>query len=476
MADASAALARPDAAQATSARPRCARWPPHERAAVGGPAPAPVGHRRRRDERLRAGRAGRSGAEVSGSDRAESPSLEPRPRAGIDAALGHAARTSRPATTSRSSTPPRSPPRTPSAWRPRERGLPDLPRAELLGELTRAAARSIAVAGAHGKTTTTSMVAHALLACGADARLPDRRRADARPAPTRTGGRGSGWSSRPTSPTARCWRSTPTSRWSPTSSSTTVDQYASLAELRGRLPRVPGRRAAARSSPRASSAWRRRARATFAADGPRAARPAARRFVAEGVPVRLLGARASTTRATPPRRWRRCALAGVDLAGAGGGAGGLPRRRAGASRSSGARPRGALVVDDYAHHPTEVRGDDRRPRGRSAPRRVVAVFQPHLFSRTAQFATRVRRGAGRAPTSPACSTSTRRASAPRTSPASAACSSPRPPPTRAGGRRSCGCRASTTPSRSCATLLRDGDLCLVLGAGDVDALGRRLVA
>ena len=29
---------------------------------------------------------------------------------------------------------------------------------------------------------------------------------------------------------------------------------------------------------------------------------------------------------------------------------------------------------------------------------------------------------------------------------------------------------------SCAALLRDGDLCLVLGAGDVDELGRRLAA
>ena len=46
----------------------------------------------------------------------------------------------------------------------------------------------------------------------------------------------------------------------------------------------------------------------------------------------------------------------------------------------------------------------------------------------------------------------------------------------ARARRCCGCRASTTPNAVLRGLLRAGDLCLVLGAGDVDALGRRLVA
>ena len=42
---------------------------------------------------------------------------------------------------------------------------------------------------------------------------------------------------------------------------------------------------------------------------------------------------------------------------------------------------GALVVDDYAHHPTEVRATLEAART-LAPRRVIAVFQPHLYSRT----------------------------------------------------------------------------------------------
>jgi len=41
------------------------------------------------------------------------------------------------------------------------------------------------------------------------------------------------------------------------------------------------------------------------------------------------------------------------------------------------------VVDDYAHHPTEVQATLAAARQAFPGRRVVAVFQPHLFSRTA---------------------------------------------------------------------------------------------
>jgi UDP-N-acetylmuramate--alanine ligase len=48
---------------------------------------------------------------------------------------------------------------------------------------------------------------------------------------------------------------------------------------------------------------------------------------------------------------------------------------------------GILVVDDYAHHPTEVRATLEAARSRFPGRRIVAVFQPHLFSRTRDFAS-----------------------------------------------------------------------------------------
>lgn len=48
-------------------------------------------------------------------------------------------------------------------------------------------------------------------------------------------------------------------------------------------------------------------------------------------------------------------------------------------------PAGVLVIDDYAHHPTEVRATlDGVAKGYD--RRVIAVFQPHTYSRTRDFA------------------------------------------------------------------------------------------
>ena len=44
---------------------------------------------------------------------------------------------------------------------------------------------------------------------------------------------------------------------------------------------------------------------------------------------------------------------------------------------------GVMVVDDYAHHPTEVTATLAAARQAFPGRRVVAVFQPHLYSRTA---------------------------------------------------------------------------------------------
>ena len=43
---------------------------------------------------------------------------------------------------------------------------------------------------------------------------------------------------------------------------------------------------------------------------------------------------------------------------------------------------GATVVDDYGHHPTEVRATLKALRERYGPRRLFCVFQPHQHSRT----------------------------------------------------------------------------------------------
>ena len=44
--------------------------------------------------------------------------------------------------------------------------------------------------------------------------------------------------------------------------------------------------------------------------------------------------------------------------------------------------RGATLVDDYGHHPTEIRTTLQAVRDRWNPKRLIAVFQPHQHSRT----------------------------------------------------------------------------------------------
>lgn len=48
--------------------------------------------------------------------------------------------------------------------------------------------------------------------------------------------------------------------------------------------------------------------------------------------------------------------------------------------------RGVQVVDDYAHHPTEIVATLDAARAAFPGRRLIAAFQPHLFSRTRDFA------------------------------------------------------------------------------------------
>jgi UDP-N-acetylmuramate--alanine ligase len=68
---------------------------------------------------------------------------------------------------------------------------------------------------------------------------------------------------------------------------------------------------------------------------------------------------------------------------------------AGLGRYSGMRRRfqvkfdngkGLMVIDDYAHHPSEVKATVKAAKSGWVDSRVVAIFQPHLFSRTKEFA------------------------------------------------------------------------------------------
>ncbi len=65
-------------------------------------------------------------------------------------------------------------------------------------------------------------------------------------------------------------------------------------------------------------------------------------------------------------------------------AGGTEQRAGGTEQRAGGT--GQIdVIDDYAHHPREVTATIQAARDLAAGRRVIAVFQPHLFSRTKVF-------------------------------------------------------------------------------------------
>ena len=103
------------------------------------------------------------GAEVSGSDRAESSYTERLRALGIEPAIGHdAANLPEGAEVVVSTAIAED---NPELVRAREEGRKVLHRADLLAELTHLK-RTIAISGTHGKTTTSAMAAHVLLRCG----------------------------------------------------------------------------------------------------------------------------------------------------------------------------------------------------------------------------------------------------------------------------------------------------------------------
>ena len=141
----------------------------------------------------------------------------------------------------------------------------------------------------------------------------------------------------------------------------------------------------------------------------------------------------------------------------------------------GETPGGGEVYDDYAHHPTEVAAAIAAART-FAPRRLVAVFQPHLYSRTRALAA----GFGRALATadavvvlPIYPARERAEDFPgvtgRLVAEYAADAGPR--------RRPVAWMPGFDPARSfLSSTLRAGDLCLMMGAGNIDSLGRSLVA
>src|SRR3954470_21550307 len=105
------------------------------------------------------------GAEVSGSDRAESSYVERLRAAGVEPAIGHDAANLPDGAEVVVST--AIDEANPELAKARLAGARVLHRGDLLAEVARLK-RCIAIAGTHGKTTTSSMVAHVLVALGRD--------------------------------------------------------------------------------------------------------------------------------------------------------------------------------------------------------------------------------------------------------------------------------------------------------------------
>jgi UDP-N-acetylmuramate--alanine ligase len=154
-----------------------------------------------------------------------------------------------------------------------------------------------------------------------------------------------------------------------------------------------------------------------------------------------------------------------------------PRVTAALARYQGARRRmefkgdadGVRVFDSYAHHPTELAADLRAARDiASESGRVIAIFQPHLYSRTRIFAAAF--GAALALADQAVVLDVY-----------AAREDPEPGVT--GGLVADavpGGRALFLPDRTqiaplIARIAEPGDVVLTMGAGDVTALGPQLV-
>ena len=151
---------------------------------------------------------------------------------------------------------------------------------------------------------------------------------------------------------------------------------------------------------------------------------------------------------------------------------------AGLARFSGAQRRfqrlgmrrGVTVVDDYAHHPTEIAATLAAARQSAPDGRLVAVFQPHRYSRTAALAAELGAALGAADVAVVTDVyAAGEAAVPGITGelvAQAAGES---------GAEAHFIAAISDIPRAVAELVREGDLVLTMGAGDITQAGPLLL-
>ncbi|MBT2467200.1 UDP-N-acetylmuramate--L-alanine ligase [Streptomyces sp. ISL-66] len=132
---------------------------------------------------------------------------------------------------------------------------------------------------------------------------------------------------------------------------------------------------------------------------------------------------------------------------------------------------GVQVIDSYAHHPTEMTADLEAIRGAAGDSRILVVFQPHLFSRTQELGTEMGRALTLADASVVLDVYPA-----REDPVPGVTSEIIIEAARAAG-------ADVTPEHDkdavadvIAGMAKPGDLVLTMGAGDVTDLGPAILA
>lgn len=408
--------------------------------------------------------AHRLGATVTGSDRVPSPYMTALRELGIEPAIGHRAENVPAGAELVYSS-------AVSADNPeRSSGAPQLHRADLLAEITRLR-RCIAVTGTHGKTTTSSMIVHALRGAGMDPSyvIGGELRATGSNAAWGAGE----WLVVEADESDRSLLKL--SAEIAVLTNAELDHhttYASLADLEATFARFM-------ASADHAVVWDRpQLRAlcppgaeVFDAPDPELG-PDGSRFEWRGIEVRV-GVPGAHNARNAAGALTAAALAGADpvqaaesladFAGA--------RRR---MELLGRTASGAAVYDDYAHHPTEVAAVIAAARS-MRPRRVIAVFQPHLFSRTRALAGGFGRALAGADVVVVLGVYPARERAedfPGVSGRAVAAAAADAP----GVRPVVWLPRFDEAEPWLRDALRDGDLCLVLGAGNIDELGHALVA
>jgi UDP-N-acetylmuramate--alanine ligase len=409
------------------------------------------------------------GARVTGSDQARSSYWESLKTRGIEPVLGHdAVNYPRGAEVVVSTAIPEDNPELSAA---RTAGATVLHRGDLLAELSRLK-RTIAVSGTHGKTTTASMAAHVLLECGREPAFLIG--GELRSAHTNAGWGAGEWAVIEADESDRSFLKL--DREVAVITNVELDHhstYAGLGELEDAFAefaapaslRVLGPGVELGESGLSFGIEAGDVRAT----GVELLRGGSR-FEVDGAAIEL----------TVPGRHNvlnalaaivACRKAGVEpeeAAPALAGYSGAGRRFEELGVSAG----GALLFDDYAHHPTEVRATLEAARTLE-PRRLFACFQPHLFSRTRMLAREFGSALALADVVIVLDIYAARERAedfPGVSGLVVAAAAAEA----AGGRPVWWLPKGEDAERLLAGELRDGDLLVTLGAGDVDRVARSL--